>query len=326
MTEEDVEAAGEPVGPVDTRQGLGALVRGIVGAALKVPARARGRGGPTALMAAAAAGHEAVVGALLEAGAAPGLADRDGFTALSYAAAAGHRDIVRTLLGAGAEVDPRHDQALSPLILAALEGHVEVVRLLAGAGADLRAVGPLYLTPLHAAVRQGHVAAVGALLEAGADPNAKALGGTPLALALERGRAEVIGVLAGARGGRQRPGRQRPDAVDAGRRPGRPGRRPGPARRRRGRAGRRQRQDERPPAAGPPRGGHRPARRGPAGRPGDRRRPDRRRGGRCGPATARGLTPLLLATLGGHAEVLRIVRQAGASERGGCRIAAPASS
>jgi len=45
-------------------------------------------------------------------------------------------------------------------------------------------------------VRQGHVAAVGALLEAGADPNAKALGGTPLALALERGRAEVIGALA----------------------------------------------------------------------------------------------------------------------------------
>ena len=55
------------------------------------------REAPTALMAAAAAGHHDAVALLLEFGADPALRDREGLTAADHATAAGHADLARRL-------------------------------------------------------------------------------------------------------------------------------------------------------------------------------------------------------------------------------------
>lgn len=54
------------------------------------------------------------------------------------------------------------------------------------------------------AVRSGESELVSCLLAGGADPNAEAYGETPLTLASEQGRADLVSLLVGA-GARQHP-------------------------------------------------------------------------------------------------------------------------
>ena len=90
----------------------------------------------TPLYAAVHKGHDAVVRALLDAGADKDLAKNTGSTPLYIAAQEGHDVVVHALLDAGADKNlARHDGA-TPLITAAQKGHAAVVRALLAAGAD----------------------------------------------------------------------------------------------------------------------------------------------------------------------------------------------
>ena len=104
----------------------------------------------TALIIAAASGHTAFAGLLLDAGANPDLSDEAGFTAMHYAALdARGAGIVRALLAHHANPNPRTTKdsreyayagvnlaGATPLFFAASRGNVEAVRTLLAGGAD----------------------------------------------------------------------------------------------------------------------------------------------------------------------------------------------
>ena len=85
------------------------------------------RSGQTALMKAAAGGHDKAVASLLRLGAAPDVADRDGWTALMHAAAppsSGSVPAIRDLVRAGAAVNRRAGpNGKTPLMIAAEKGN-----------------------------------------------------------------------------------------------------------------------------------------------------------------------------------------------------------
>jgi cytohesin len=128
--------------------------------------------GTTALMLAAAAGCQAVVDALLQAGANVALRNRKGQIALTLAARQGHAEIVARLRQAGAteEFDVSRFQAAA-LVKAAAEGNIDRLCELLEAGVPATTVDPANrdLPALHWAVQGGHAEAVRLLLEAGAD-------------------------------------------------------------------------------------------------------------------------------------------------------------
>ena len=127
--------------------------------------------GGTALSFAAEGGHADAVAALLEAGASPGLPDRQGFTALHLAARHGHAACVEQLLLAAAPPDARDGQKLTPLHLAANKGKTEVARLLLQHGASVDAVGgEARTTALWRAVEAEHIDLALVLIAAHADP------------------------------------------------------------------------------------------------------------------------------------------------------------
>lgn len=113
--------------------------------------------GITALGAAAINHHEAVVEALIAAGAnvdACGQVRGDetgGGTPLNDVASTGHVAIARALLAANAKVDARNNNGYTPLIHAALQGDFAMVTLLVDAGADVNAVNADCDTPLSGA-------------------------------------------------------------------------------------------------------------------------------------------------------------------------------
>ncbi|PNH10008.1 Ankyrin repeat domain-containing protein 29 [Tetrabaena socialis] len=92
--------------------------------------------------AAAAAGsmcHEAVVEALLAAGADKEAKTVDGATALYIASENGHEAVVEALLAAGADKDAKEGDGWTALHIASQNGHEEVVEALLAAGADKEA-------------------------------------------------------------------------------------------------------------------------------------------------------------------------------------------
>jgi ankyrin repeat protein len=100
-------------------------------------------------------------------------------TALTAACANGHEAIVQMLLAHGADVNcQRPDNHEFALIIAAVGGHNGIVQALIKFGADVNARhAGKYGTPLIAAVRKGHVEIVRILLDHGADVNLRG-GGT----------------------------------------------------------------------------------------------------------------------------------------------------
>jgi len=159
---------------------------------------------------AAKQGDLSTVRAVLAAGTAPDLRDKDGRTPLHWAALGGHTEVVQLLLGAGAEVDARERDRYygrTPLHLAAQGGHTDVIQLLLKAGAEVNAEDRGYGSkPLWGAVAGGHAAAAKSLLDRGAAVNATNRTRSPVSAgdltnetALDRaskdGRADLVALL-----------------------------------------------------------------------------------------------------------------------------------
>ena len=174
-------------------------------AAARVPVDARDGYDRTPLHVAAYAGQRAAMRALADAGADPNALERDRYDIVTIAAVADDVATLRTALDLGSRatnVTSRYDG--TALIAAAHLGHDEAVRTLIRAGAPLDHVNNLGWTALIESIvlgdgRARHTACLKALVDAGANVNlADRSGRTPLALARDRGFAEMVALLAQA--------------------------------------------------------------------------------------------------------------------------------
>ena len=89
-------------------------------------------GGVTPLLAAAGAGHQQALRALLAGGASAGEADAEGNNALHHAARGGHAAAVALLMEAGADSDARNARLLTPFIVAVANGQLLAAATLEG--------------------------------------------------------------------------------------------------------------------------------------------------------------------------------------------------
>lgn len=161
---------------------------------------ARNEYGSTALMRAAFAGRRDVVQVLLQSSAQIEAANAEGYTALHFAAAGGKGDIAGVLVKAGANPNAEGKYSGSPVHEAArTKDGLKALKILIAAGGDCNAQFKGY-TPLHAAAERGRVLQVDELIRKGAkvDTREDALGATPLYLAVIRGHAGVVERLVGA--------------------------------------------------------------------------------------------------------------------------------
>ncbi|XP_051970988.1 ankyrin repeat and SAM domain-containing protein 6-like [Xyrauchen texanus] len=172
--------------------------------------------GNTALMFAAAGGHEQLVRFLLRKGASVDRRNHYGWTPLMQASRFGHLNMAHILLENGAEINGRNRMGASVLTMAARGGHSHMIKLLLENGAfvddfDHLATAEgnastnnntvhgdngkkfLEITSLLAAAQHGHEAAARLLLEWGADVNfcQKTTGWSALMLAAAGGRVNV---------------------------------------------------------------------------------------------------------------------------------------
>ncbi|XP_022074196.1 protein fem-1 homolog B [Acanthochromis polyacanthus] len=117
----------------------------------------------------------------------------DGATALWCAAGAGHFEVVRLLVSHHANVNHTTITNSTPLRAACFDGRLDIVRYLVEHNADISITNKFNNTCLMIAAYKGHVDVVKFLLEQGADPNAKAhCGATALHFAAEAGHLEIV--------------------------------------------------------------------------------------------------------------------------------------
>jgi ankyrin repeat protein len=154
------------------------------------------------LVDAASVGTARQVASLLRKGAAPSASGKGGSTAVYAAALREDPAVLRVLLEAGADPNQEStgDGEGTPLCAAASWGRSAAVRELLDHGANPNQResglgGSAGYSPLLWASRGGHPVTVRMLLEAGADPNADAEGDMPLCFAVEHGSVAVVRLL-----------------------------------------------------------------------------------------------------------------------------------
>ncbi|XP_022614865.1 protein fem-1 homolog B [Seriola dumerili] len=117
----------------------------------------------------------------------------DGATALWCAAGAGHFEVVRLLVSHRANVNHTTITNSTPLRAACFDGRLDIVRYLVEHNADISITNKYNNTCLMIAAYKGHTDVVKFLLEQGANPNAKAhCGATALHFAAEAGHLEIV--------------------------------------------------------------------------------------------------------------------------------------
>ena len=153
----------------------------------------------TPVMAAAHAGHWALVQYLCDHGGSVNARNSLGWSALFMASQMGHTPVVKHLVTHGAEVDCVNLQGTSPLGIASLNGFVDTIDFLLDSKADVNRGNVLGTTALHMAAREGQGPATDLLVARGADVNARdAQGLTPLMGAAQCGHLPVLRALIGA--------------------------------------------------------------------------------------------------------------------------------
>ncbi|KAM6973172.1 protein fem-1 homolog B [Aplochiton taeniatus] len=120
----------------------------------------------------------------------------DGATALWCAAGAGHYEVVRMLVAHNANVNHTTVTNSTPLRAACFDGRLDIVRYLVEHNANIGIANKYDNTCLMIAAYKGHTDVVSFLLERGADPNAKAhCGATALHFAAEAGHLDIVKAL-----------------------------------------------------------------------------------------------------------------------------------
>ena len=117
----------------------------------------------------------------------------DGATALWCAAGAGHLEVVRLLVTHLANVNHTTVTNSTPLRAACFDGRLDIVRYLVDHNANIGIANKYDNTCLMIAAYKGHTDVVQFLLAKGADPNAKAhCGATALHFAAEAGHLDIV--------------------------------------------------------------------------------------------------------------------------------------
>ncbi|MCP4370086.1 MAG: hypothetical protein GY797_18520 [Deltaproteobacteria bacterium] len=123
-----------------------------------------------------------------------------GVTPLWIASQNCYSEVVRLLLEANADVNKTHVNGASPLHIASQNGHIEVVKLLLAANVDVNKANKDGFTSLFMASQNCHPEVVRLLLEANARmEKANKDGATPLYAASQNGHTEVVKLLLAAK-------------------------------------------------------------------------------------------------------------------------------
>ncbi|MCJ1264872.1 hypothetical protein MMC22_004747 [Lobaria immixta] len=174
--------------------GLSYVVEDFLNTGADVNAKSKKYG--TALISAAAKGHERIVEMLLNHNADVNAESRNSGTALIAAATEGHERIVEMLLDHNADVNAKSGYYGTALIAAATEGHEKIVEMLLNKNADFNVKDNEYGTALMAAALRGHEKLVETLLDHNADVNAKnERHGTALIAAALGGHEKMVEML-----------------------------------------------------------------------------------------------------------------------------------
>jgi ankyrin repeat protein len=157
----------------------------------------------TLLHQAVAENNHAKVKELVDLGAPVTVNDESGWQPLQLAAKSGNAAITKMLLDHGAKVDEcgsywdgdstRYTER--PLYLASVAGHTDVVKLLIAAGANIDKTQSDYRSPITEAAMNGHEAVVELLVKAGAKVNFEYTWESPLLQAVTIGNERIVKIL-----------------------------------------------------------------------------------------------------------------------------------
>jgi ankyrin repeat protein len=115
--------------------------------------------------------------------------------ALLKAAGKGEADEVLRLIRDGSNLDAINEEGQSALTMAIGRQHMNVVKLLVESGATMDRTGFLVRKPLHDAVGTKNVDLVKYLLENNADVNETTTGGSPLLMAVQVRKENIVALL-----------------------------------------------------------------------------------------------------------------------------------